>query len=189
MEGVQGTNLGQYEGIQKPKCHCFKLQWPLLDWSTRFITSIVAIFGLLISISCLTKEKDIWRAISQSHNLTISQCPSGGLWEQPVLLPHHLQVTIKIMMFMISGRPLPSWSWSETQLWSVFNSSCPDWRSTPSAASAPVVTTAGSALAAPCAGKIRRKYPHHDHHHHYQHQFCQQKCCCLGQMLLPWLFS
>ena len=72
MEGVQGTNLGQYEGIQKPKCHCFKLQWPLLDWSTRFITSIVAIFGLLISISCLTKEKDIWRAISQSHNLTMS---------------------------------------------------------------------------------------------------------------------
>ena len=72
MEGVQGTNLGQYEGIQKPKCHCFKLQWPLLDWSTRSLTSIVAIFGLLISISCLTKEKDIWRAISQSYNLTMS---------------------------------------------------------------------------------------------------------------------
>ena len=72
MEGVQGTNLGQYEGIQKPKCHCFKLHWPLLDWSTRFITSFVAIFGIFISISCLTKEKDIWRAISQSYNFTMS---------------------------------------------------------------------------------------------------------------------
>ena len=180
MEGVQGTNLGQYEGILKPKCHSFKLQWPLPDWATRFITSILAIFGLFISISCLTREKDIWRAVSQSHNVPQADCESN-----PCCSPITCRSPSR-SLWSWSPRSLPSWSWLETQLWSVCNSPCPDWRSTPSAASAPAVTTAGSALAAPCAGPIRRKYHHHNHHHHYQHQ---QKCCCLGQMLLPWLFS
>ena len=183
MEGVQGTNLGQYEGIPKPKCHSFKLQWPLLDWATRSLTSILAFFGLLISISCLTREKDIWRAILQSHNIPQADCESN-----PCCSPITCRSPSR-PLWSWSPRSLPSWSWLETQLWSVCNSPCPDWRSTPSAASAPAVTTAGSAPAARCAGPQLRKYHHHNHHHHYQHHCRQQKCCCLGQMLLPWLFS
>ena len=182
--GSPGDQFGSIWGNTKTKVSQFQVTMTS-PWLRDQIYNlhIVAIFGLLIPISCLTREKDIWRAISQSHNVPQADCESN-----PCCSPITCRSPSR-SWFSWSPRPLPSWSWSETQLWSVFNSSCPDWRSTPSAASAPVVTTAGSAPAAPCAGKIRRKYPHHDHHHHYQHQCCQQKCCCLGQMLLPWLFS
>ena len=66
--GSPGDQFGSIWGNTKTKVSLFQVTMT----SSWLIDQIVAIFGLLISISCLTKEKDIWRAISQSHNLTMS---------------------------------------------------------------------------------------------------------------------
>ena len=185
--GSPGDQFGSIWGNTKTKVSLFQVTMTS-SWLIDQIYNLHCCYFWSLNINFMSHQRERYLksnlTILQSHNVPQADCESN-----PCCSPITCRSPSR-SWWSWSPRSLPSWSWWETQLWSVFNSSCPDWRSTPSAASAPVVTTAGSAPVAPCAGPIRRKYPHHHYqHHHYQHQCCQQKCCCLGQMLLPWLFS
>ena len=74
--GSPGDQFGSIWGNTKTKVSLFQVtmtsSWLIDQIYNLHCCYFWSLIGLLISISCLTKEKDIWRAISQSYNLTMS---------------------------------------------------------------------------------------------------------------------